>query len=77
MRNVLWSDDDVRTWAELYVEKAATLEQLEDTLKVSHSTLWWCFMNRLPAIDSGLAQEVYHRISLNRHSSKWHKRGNF
>lgn len=61
-----WHDKDVLEWAEIYVGTCKTLETLEAELKVSHSTLWWNFMHRLPHLDSTLYANVIEMIAIHK-----------
>ena len=60
------SDEDVKFWAEVYTELNMTLSEIEEELKISHSTLWWCFIHRLPGIDYKLYEAVLEEISKNK-----------
>ena len=62
-----WSDRDVATWARVYTRrKKETLLTLEDSLGISHSTLWWCFQNRLGEIDNRLYLIVMEKLDFNK-----------
>lgn len=62
-----WSDRDVATWAKAYTRrKKETLITLEDSLGISHSTLWWCFQNRLGDIDTRLYLIVMEKLDVNK-----------
>ena len=60
------SDEDVKFWAEVYTELNMTLQEIEEELHISHSTLWWCFIHRLPGIDYRLYEAVLDEISKNK-----------
>ena len=64
------SDEDVIFWAETYTELGMTLEELEKELGISHSTAFWCFVNRLPYINSTLYQEVAKTLDINKHNKR-------
>lgn len=53
-----WSDDEVLYWARQYLQPRTTLFILENDIAISHSTLWWCFIHRLPGIDYKLFRNV-------------------
>ena len=53
-----WSDEEVENWANYYSGTGDTLMALENKLQVSHSTLRWCFRNRLEKINSKLYDKV-------------------
>lgn len=61
------SDEDVKFWAQVYVELGMSLEELEKELGISHSTTWWCFIHRLPTIDYGLYEDTMKMISYHKH----------
>lgn len=62
-----WDDRDVIKWAKAYTkEKSETLESLELSLEVSHSTLWWCFQHRLGNIDEKLYLKAMKKLDFNR-----------
>ena len=63
-----WSDDNVVQWAQYYLDWNArgmgcSLKLMERLLGVSHSTIWWCFIHRLPGISSSLNDRVQVQIS--------------
>ncbi len=58
MRKVKWSDNQVLEWAKIYIESKISLDNMEKILFIPHSTLWWCFINRLPRIDYKLFRIV-------------------
>lgn len=60
------SDIEVIEWAEIYVDTCKPLDELEQQLKVSHSTLWWCFMHRLPKLNNTLYLDVLEMIELHK-----------
>jgi len=66
-RGYLWTDRDIKGWAKKYLMKRTTLESLEDKIGVSHSTLWWCFVNRLEYIDVDLYDRVSTKLEDNKH----------
>ena len=51
-------DREVIKWAELYIARPITFMELEERYDVSHSTIWWNFQHRLPAIDVSLYDRV-------------------
>jgi len=54
-----WTDEQIMDWAFYYISDATnTLEILETNLGVSHSTAWWCFLNRLVDINESLYNRV-------------------
>lgn len=61
-----WSDKEVLEWAEIYVSTCKTLNVLEQDLNVSHSTLWWNFMHRLPRLNSALYADVVEMIEIHK-----------
>lgn len=62
-----WSDKAVASWARAYTRrKKETLLTLEDSLGISHSTLWWCFQNRLGGIDNRLYLIVMEKLDVNK-----------
>ena len=62
-----WSDKDVATWARAYTrKKSETLMTLEDTLRISHSTLWWCFQHRLGEINTRLYLITMEKLDTNK-----------
>ena len=58
-----YDDDEVVEWADYYINLGFSLQELEQLLEVSHSTIWWCFMNRLPHIRPDLCPKVGVAIS--------------
>lgn len=60
-----WKDEDILRWANHYIVIGTPLMRMEVELGVSHSTLWWCFIHRLPDIDTTVYQEVMDRIRIN------------
>lgn len=68
-RNYQWTDDDVLNWAFYYVSSPwHTTLTAEMDLGVSHSTIWWCFMNRLIKLDKRLYDRVV--AQMNTHSGR-------
>jgi len=63
MTKVKWSDDQVLEWGKIYIESKISLMNMERDLGISHSTLWWCFVNRLPNIDYCLSQKVNFKLT--------------
>lgn len=64
--NYRYTEQDIVAWAKEYVNlPLSTFLKLENTLGVPHSTLWWCFMNRLPHIDFPLYRFVTFKIQDN------------
>ena len=61
-----WTDKEVITWAEIYVNTCKTLDVLEQELKVPHSTLWWNFMHRLPRLNGALYADVVEMIEIHK-----------
>lgn len=60
---IKWSDQDVLYWAVRYIiVPDCTLIDLEAKLGVCHSTMWWCFMHRLEALDPELYTRVYNKL---------------
>lgn len=57
-----FSDKHVVRWAKIYRTKEMTLMEMERAFDVSHSTIWWCFQNRLPLLDVTLYDEVLESI---------------
>lgn len=48
------------------MDTCKTLDELEQELKVSHSTLWWNFMHRLPKLNSALYADVVEMIAIHK-----------
>lgn len=68
MVNYKWTDKEIKNWGKKYLsKKKITLYGLEDITGVSHSTLWWCFMNRLKDIDFEIYGSVVVKLENNRH----------
>lgn len=67
-RYIRWTDKEVIGWAEEYVNTQITLEGLEAKIDVSHSTLWWNFVHRLPLLDADLHELVMLTFDSNKHS---------
>ena len=63
--HVRWSDETVISWADLFTSRRITLMEMEVLLKVSHSTLWWCFTHRLPHIDMERFDKVLECLTVN------------
>lgn len=66
-KRYLWTDKEVKGWARKYMVKRATLNSLEASIGVAHSTLWWCFTHRLEDIDLDLYDRVMIKLEANRH----------
>ena len=62
-----WTDDDVVQWATHYLNWGFTFMDMEKLLKVSHSTIWWCLVNRLPKVRPDLSEPVKSQISQHKH----------
>lgn len=60
------SDAEILRWANYYVVVGTPLMKLENSLGVPHSTLWWCFIHRLPDISESMYNEVIQRIAVNK-----------
>lgn len=69
------SDRDIAKWARYYRDNTVTLMELEDLIDVQHSTIWWCFMNRLPLFDIPLYDAVCEKIDWNKRNKPIHRRG--
>lgn len=65
-----WSDKEVLEWAGMYVGTCKTLNVLEQELNVSHSTLWWNFMHRLPKLNAMLYLDVLEMIEIHKEIKK-------
>lgn len=65
-RSYKWSDEEIWRWGALYVEGKIALMKLEESLCVSHSTLWWCFEHRLADTDKDLYNAVQNKLRANR-----------
>ena len=57
-----FSDKHVVRWAKIYRTNQITLMEMERAFNVSHSTIWWCFQNRLPQLDVRLYDQVLESI---------------
>lgn len=58
-----WSDEEVFSWAELYASnRTCTVSDLEESLGISHSTIWWGFTHRLEHIDPYLYERVSYKL---------------
>lgn len=64
-RGYKWTDSQIVAWADSYVYEDFTLFGLEEFLGIQHSTIWWCFMNRLEDINPDLYDLVVKRIAIN------------
>ena len=62
---VTHKDKDVLKWARYYTSRHTTLAEMEDKFGVSHSTLYWVFVNRLPLLDVELYDSVLVSIAFN------------
>lgn len=63
-----WTDKEIKRWAKKYTAtNKATLYSVESDIDVCHSTLWWCFVNRLVDIDKELYDKVMKKLKLNKH----------
>lgn len=58
MSRYKYTNAEVCSWAYDYLFKVNSLDALEQLTGVSHSTTWWCFLHRLPFIDSQLFRAV-------------------
>lgn len=67
-------DEDVKFWAEVYTQLDVSLTEIEEAYAVSHSTVWWCFVHRLPYIDYELYQVTMKMIKDHRHRHRSGKR---
>ena len=67
--HIRWTDKEVLEWAEEYINTQVTLEELEAKIKVSHSTLWWNFVNRLPRLD----MDLYNLVMLTMETNLMHR----
>ena len=56
---------DVVKWANYYSRHRITIQGLEDRYGVSHSTIWWSFVNRLPMLDVSLYDMVMETADYN------------
>lgn len=66
MTHMKWTDKEVCEWALEYVsDRDNTLEKLEKRFGISHSTLWWCFRNRLN--NKALKDRVFKQLYKNAH----------
>ena len=70
-----WTNRQVLSWARYYVSNVVTLVDMENQLGVSHSTLWWCFQNRLPLLDVQLYSKVIEKLDYNKRNKPIHKEG--
>jgi len=63
-----WTDKEIKRWAKKYTAtKKATLFSVESETGVCHSTLWWCFVNRLGDVDEILWIETLNKLKVNKH----------
>lgn len=67
--HIRWTDKEVLEWATEYVNTKSTIEELEEKLKVSHSTISWNFIHRLPRLD----RELYELVMLTMEANLMHK----
>lgn len=63
-----WADETIIAWADLFTSRRITLMEMEALLGVSHSTLWWCFIHRLPRIDTERFDKVSECLTVNIHN---------
>lgn len=63
---LVWKDEDIIKGAQEYILSRDTLFELEDRLKIPHSTLWWNFNNRLKRLDPRLYELVVVTFKLNK-----------
>ena len=70
-----WSNKQIVSWAKQYRRGKVTLMDMEDALGVSHSSIWWCFQNRLPELDVALYLEVMEQLDYNMRNKPVHKKG--
>ena len=64
------TDVAVLNWAVKYLVPKSTLITLENELSISHSTLWWCFVHRLPNISTVTSQAVNVKLQNNNRRNK-------
>lgn len=61
-----YQEHEVLGWANYYAENVTTLMEMEGKYNVSHSTIWWNFIHRLPWLDYELYQKVLSKIESNK-----------
>ena len=66
-------ENDVLKWARCYTSSHITFEEMENKFGISHSTLYWSFMNRLPQLDRELYNKVLASIAFNNAHKPVHK----
>lgn len=69
-----FSDKQVVMWAQLFANSNYTLSDMEECLGVSHSTIWWCFQNRLLYLDITLYWMCLEKLNHHIHNHV-HKKG--
>ena len=62
-----WTNAEVVSWAQEYLSSKDSFKTLEKRLCVPHSTICWCFQNRLYRIDNRLYLLTLERIDYNKH----------
>ena len=65
-RRYLWKDKEVSAWAKAYIDEECTLAELEKSIGIPHSTMWWCFQHRLAYIDDELYVKVLSQLKYNK-----------
>lgn len=70
-----WSNEEIVSWAELYTRnRTTTLMDLEGSIGVSHSTIWWCFTHRLESINEDLYWDCINQFILHHSGRRYIKR---
>jgi len=73
-RRIKHTNRDIIRWAKYYRDNTVTLMEMEDLLDVQHSTIWWCFQNRLPGLNINLYDEVCEKLDWNKRNKPIHKK---
>ena len=69
-----WTDEEIRVWAQTYIEEKCTIIEVEKIHGVQHSTIWWCFTKRLANIDSDLYTKVADQLIYNKYHHRVKRR---
>lgn len=63
-----WTDNDVLVWAYMYLaHESTTLTSMENSMGISHSTIWVGFRRRLERNDPDLYGKVLEKFEQNKH----------
>lgn len=66
-------DKEILKWASYYTNHCITLMEMEERYQVAHSTIWWCFRNRLPLLDVQLYDRVLETLDYNYRNKPIHR----